>query len=104
MTELHRGSRFSLKATSRRLVFDKSLMQKLDCHRTVHRQVTRTIDRAHSARADGFLNEILVVERPANKRIRCGRCLLGIDHLLEVRLSGLCQSLTYDAAKMSRYF
>jgi hypothetical protein len=83
MAEFHRGPRLGLEAISRRLVFDKSLMQKLDRHRTVHREMARTIDRTHAARADGFLDEILIVERPAYKRIRYGRCRLSIDHFFK---------------------
>jgi hypothetical protein len=83
VTQLYRRSCLCLEAISRRFIFDQPLMQKLDRNRTVHRKVARTIHCAHAARADGFLNEILVVERPAYKRIRCGRCLLGIDHLFK---------------------
>src|ERR1051326_2444392 len=88
VTQLYRRSRLCLEAISRRLILDQSLMQKLDRYRTIHRQVTRTIHRTHAARADGFLDKILVVERPAYKRVRCGRCPLRVDHLLEVRSSG----------------
>src|SRR5215213_288978 len=90
MTQLHSSPSFSLKANSRCLVFDQSLMQKLDRYRTVHRQVTRTIHRTHSAGAERFLNKILLIERPAYKRVRCRRCPLSVYHLLEVRSSGQC--------------
>ena len=66
---------FELKACSRRFVFDKLRMQNLDRDRTVHRQVTRTIDSAHAAFAERFFEVVLFVEGSTDKWIRGDRLL-----------------------------
>ena len=62
MTQLHGRTRFSVKTTSRRLVFDQSLMKKLDRDRTVHQEVARTIDRTHATFAKTFFEVVFFVE------------------------------------------
>src|SRR6185369_4830093 len=86
MAQLHRRTRLSVKTTSRRLVFDQSLIQKFDRDRTVHRQVARTIHLTHSAGAERFLNQILLVERPAYKRVRRRQCPCVFHFISEVLL------------------
>ena len=58
----HRRTRFELKASTRRFVVNKLRMQNLDRDRTVHQQVTRAIDRPHTAFAETFFEVVLVVE------------------------------------------
>ncbi len=83
MAQLNCRARLSLKTTSRSFVFYESLMQKLDRDRTVHREMTRAIHRAHTARAETFFDDILLVERAAHKRIRRGQCRLTVCHLMK---------------------
>jgi hypothetical protein len=69
MPQLHRGARLDQEPASSGFILDESLLQNFDRDWTVHLEVTRSIDRTHSARPEAFFNGIFVVEHAAYERI-----------------------------------
>src|SRR2546423_8574879 len=63
------GSRFTTKPGARCFVFDKTLVQYLNCDRPVNQHMTRAIDCAHATDAQSRLKMIFVVKRTPHQRI-----------------------------------
>src|SRR6185369_13810567 len=86
VAQLHRRTRLRVKTTSPRLAGHQTPVQGLARDRTVHPPVPRTIHLTHAAGAERFLNQILLVERPAYKRVRRRQCPCVFHFISEVLL------------------
>jgi hypothetical protein len=62
MLQSNCGPRLALKTNARSFIREQTLMQHLNCHRTVHRQVARAIHGAHAPGAQALLDAIFLIE------------------------------------------